>query len=165
MFVHFQEHVLWNYVDSSDIDSKFIYVFVILHYFLSCSTMWSSTHRGQRFPDWSEACALWHTLCGALPVRRRFPPAPHSHHQVSRQWQMGPTQDHLYEVWVSRFYSLNVSIENQITRFINTSFLVSSARRSHRYRRHHHKSHHERRKHKRHGSGGHRGQQEGHGHF
>uniref|UniRef100_A0A8C2E4Z6 Neurocan core protein n=1 Tax=Cyprinus carpio TaxID=7962 RepID=A0A8C2E4Z6_CYPCA len=45
------------------------------------------------------------------------------------------------------------------------SFFVSSARRSHRYRRHHHKSHHERRKHKRHGSGGHRGQQEGHGHF
>uniref|UniRef100_A0A672P1L9 Neurocan b n=1 Tax=Sinocyclocheilus grahami TaxID=75366 RepID=A0A672P1L9_SINGR len=50
------------------------------------------------------------------------------------------------------------------SRFIHI-FFVSSARRSHRYRRHHHKSHHERRKHKRHGSGGHRGQQEGHGHF
>ncbi|XP_026053333.1 neurocan core protein-like isoform X1 [Carassius auratus] len=43
--------------------------------------------------------------------------------------------------------------------------ICTKSRRSHRYRRHHHKSHHERRKHKRHGSGGHRGQQEGHGHF
>ncbi|XP_053094134.1 neurocan core protein isoform X2 [Pangasianodon hypophthalmus] len=41
----------------------------------------------------------------------------------------------------------------------------TKSRRSHRYRRHHHKSHHERRKHKKHGSGGHRGRQEGHGHF
>lgn len=125
--------------------------------------MWSSTHRGQRSPDWSEAFALWHTLCGALPVRWRFPPAPHSHHQVSRQRQMGPAQDHLYEMWVSQLYSLNVNLKNQMARLI--LFFVSSARRSHRYRRHHHKSHHERRKHKRHGSGGHRGQQEGHGHF
>ncbi|KAM9461056.1 neurocan core protein isoform 2-T2 [Clarias gariepinus] len=43
--------------------------------------------------------------------------------------------------------------------------LCTKSRRSHRYRRHHHKSHHERRKHKKHGSGGHRGRQEGHGHF
>ncbi|CAM4656741.1 unnamed protein product [Leuciscus chuanchicus] len=43
--------------------------------------------------------------------------------------------------------------------------ICTKSRRSHRYRRHHHKSHHERRKHKRHGSGGHRGQHEGHGHF
>ncbi|KAI4899075.1 hypothetical protein NFI96_031218 [Prochilodus magdalenae] len=43
--------------------------------------------------------------------------------------------------------------------------ICTKPRRSHRYRRHHHKSHHERRKHKRHGSGGHRGGQEGHGHF
>ncbi|XP_051978289.1 neurocan core protein-like [Xyrauchen texanus] len=43
--------------------------------------------------------------------------------------------------------------------------ICTKSRRSHRYRRHHHKSHHERRKHKRHGSGGLRGQQEGHGHF
>ncbi|XP_066504101.1 neurocan core protein isoform X2 [Hoplias malabaricus] len=43
--------------------------------------------------------------------------------------------------------------------------ICTKSRRSHRYRRHHHKSHHERRKHKKHGSGGHRGGQEGHGHF
>uniref|UniRef100_A0AAR2KXQ6 Neurocan core protein n=2 Tax=Pygocentrus nattereri TaxID=42514 RepID=A0AAR2KXQ6_PYGNA len=43
--------------------------------------------------------------------------------------------------------------------------ICTRPRRSHRYRRHHHKSHHERRKHKKHGSGGHRGGQEGHGHF
>ncbi|XP_051549935.1 neurocan core protein-like [Myxocyprinus asiaticus] len=43
--------------------------------------------------------------------------------------------------------------------------VCTKSRRSHRYRRHHHKSHHERRRHKRHGSGGHRSQQEGHGHF
>lgn len=160
---NFQEHVLRKYVVSFVVETRLIYIFIILHC-LSCSTMWSSAHRGQRSPDWSEAFALWHTLCGALPVRWRFPPAPHSHHQVSRQRQMGPAQDHLYEVWVSQLYSLNVNLKNQMARLI-LFFFVSSARRSHRYRRHHHKSHHERRKHKRHGSGGHRGQQEGHGHF
>lgn len=112
---YFQEPVLRKYVDSFDVETRFIYIFVILHR-LSCSTMWSSAHRGQRFPDWSEAFALWHTLCGALPVRWQFPAAPHSHHQVSRQRQMGPAQDHLYEVWVTQLYSLNVNLKNQMTR-------------------------------------------------
>ncbi len=85
--------------------------------------MWSSAHCGQRSPDWSEAFTLWHTLCGALPVRWRFPPAPHSHHQVSRQRQMGPAQDHLYEVWVSQLYSLNVNLKNQMARLILFFFL------------------------------------------
>ncbi len=114
----FASHIfLRNYVDSFVVDTIFVYIFVILHC-LSCSTMWSSAHRGQRFPDWSEAFALWLTLCGALPVRWRFPPAPRSHHQVPRQRQMGPAQDHLYEVWVPQLYSLNVNLKNQMARFI-----------------------------------------------
>ncbi|KAG7487982.1 hypothetical protein MATL_G00029330 [Megalops atlanticus] len=43
--------------------------------------------------------------------------------------------------------------------------LCTKSRRSHRYRRHHHKSRRERRKHKKHGAGGHRGGEEGHGHY
>ncbi|XP_062869168.1 neurocan core protein isoform X2 [Trichomycterus rosablanca] len=43
--------------------------------------------------------------------------------------------------------------------------ICTKSRRFHRNRRHHHKSHHERRRHRRHGLGGHRGRQEGRGHF
>lgn len=62
------------------------------------SFMWSPAPSGQRLPDWSKALSLRHSLGCALPVRGRLSAASCSHCQVSRQWQVGPAQNHLHKI-------------------------------------------------------------------
>ncbi|XP_055074736.2 neurocan core protein [Misgurnus anguillicaudatus] len=105
-------------------------------------------------------CKKGTVLCGAPPT-------------VDNAFMIGRKRSHYDIHSVVRYQCADGFLQRHIPttkcrangKWDRPKIICTKSRRSHRYRRHHHKSHHERRKHKRHGSGGHRGQQEGHGHF
>lgn len=64
------------------------------------SAVWAPPGGGERVPRGEEEGAVQHPLECALPMRGGLHPAPHPHHQMPQQRQVGPAQTALHKTLV-----------------------------------------------------------------